>query len=74
MYNYGLPSWPLLSGTDDKLKFDGTNAYAYAKRGQVSLKRKKHGSRRRQRESSVALCVCFFLTLDVLPHSPGGSG
>ena len=37
MYNYPLPSWPTLSGTDKELKFDGTNAYAYAKRGQVSL-------------------------------------
>uniref|UniRef100_A0A7S3L8A4 Dehydrogenase/reductase SDR family member 12 n=1 Tax=Amphora coffeiformis TaxID=265554 RepID=A0A7S3L8A4_9STRA len=37
MYNFPLPSWPVLSGTDEKLKFDGTNAYAYAKRGQVLL-------------------------------------
>lgn len=37
MYNFPLPSWSILTGTDEKLKFDGTNAYAYAKRGQVSL-------------------------------------
>ena len=37
MYNFPLPSWPILTGTDEKLKFDGTNAYAYAKRGQVRL-------------------------------------
>ena len=35
MYNFPLPAWPLLSGTDGK--FDGTQAYAYAKRGQVLL-------------------------------------
>lgn len=35
MYNFPIPSWPRLSGTDESMKFDGTNAYAYAKRGQV---------------------------------------
>jgi NAD(P)-dependent dehydrogenase (short-subunit alcohol dehydrogenase family) len=37
MYNYKLPAWPVLTSTDETLKFDGTNAYAYAKRGQVLL-------------------------------------
>ena len=37
MYNFPLPSWSILSGADEKLKFNGTNAYAYAKRGQVCV-------------------------------------
>lgn len=37
MYNFKLPSWDVLIGKDRTNKFDGTAAYAYAKRGQILL-------------------------------------
>ena len=39
MYNFGFPSWEVATwtSTDPSLKYDGTTAYAYAKRGQVLL-------------------------------------
>lgn len=36
MYNFPLPSWDSLSGAKS-VKYDGVNAYAYAKRAQVLL-------------------------------------
>lgn len=35
MYTTKLPDWPTLSASTPDAKFDGTLAYAYAKRGQV---------------------------------------
>ncbi len=42
MYNYALPSWEILSSTNEKSidKYDGQKAYAFAKRGQVILAEK----------------------------------
>eukprot|EP00605_Chrysophyceae_sp_TOSAG23-4_P002173 GSChrysophyteH1.ASY1.ANO1.2403.1 assembled CDS len=39
MYNYGLPSWEVLTSTNESSEknYDGQKAYAYAKRGQVIL-------------------------------------
>jgi dehydrogenase/reductase SDR family member 12 len=37
MYNYKLPSWDVLTSQDEKTPYDGNNAYAFAKRGQVLL-------------------------------------
>ena len=37
MYSTSLPSWDILTGTSDKKKYSGLDAYAYAKRAQVLL-------------------------------------
>jgi dehydrogenase/reductase SDR family protein 12 len=38
MYNFPLPSWDVLTSQDtEKVKYDGVNVYAYAKRGQILL-------------------------------------
>jgi dehydrogenase/reductase SDR family member 12 len=37
MYNTPIPSWDIMTTTSATTKYDGTMAYAYAKRGQVVL-------------------------------------
>jgi dehydrogenase/reductase SDR family protein 12 len=37
MYNFRLPEWDVLASTSESVPYNGLNAYAYAKRGQVLL-------------------------------------